>query len=834
MSRASSGTSSFLSGDEDLVFAPWSIAYHAYRPERQRHRETLCALGNGVYVTRGAAEEERAGGPHYPGVYMHGGYNRLESHIEGQIIEHEDLVNWPNWLPLSFRAEGEEWFRLDEVTLLGFEQVLDLRGGILTRTLHFHDNRERQTRLISRRLVHMRHPHLAVQHWELTPLNWSGHLEIRSGLDGTVSNEGVERYRALNGHHLEDFRSGRIGEDAIFLTARTSQSDILLAEAARTRIFSGDGPAAAQRTSRLEGPRAAQHIELECERDKPLLIEKVVALHSSRDFAIADALTAAADEVRHAPSMERLVESHRQSWRELWRRADIEIKIPEASAATQAALRLHIFHLLQTASHNTVGIDAGVPARGLHGEAYRGHVFWDELFIFPFLTSRMPELTSSLLLYRFRRRHGAQRLAIAQRCTGASYPWQSGSDGREESQRLHQNPLSKRWVPDDTHRQRHVSGAVAYNAWKYFEATGDIEFLSTYGTEILIDVAKYWASAARYNPTRQQYELHGVVGPDEYHTKSTPKGGPGLSNNSYTNILASWCLQKASEALRRISPERKQELCDSLGIDDDEVQRWERMSTRFYLPFQNDGLLLPFEGWERLTPFPWARYQVARGNLQRLDRILESEGDDINRYQASKQPDVLMLFFLFSFEELRQLFSHLGYAFEHTHLVQNIEYYTARCTHGSTLSRVVEAWVHARVNREEAWQLFREALRSDLCDVQGGTTGEGIHLGAMAGTVDLLQRCFTGIEVRDDVLWIDPYLPLELQSLQFRYRYRGHWLTLRFTHDEALIQLDEGWPRAVKVGVCSEVYEMAQGETHRIPLCRSTVAKSPGGSPGPP
>lgn len=827
MASASRETASFLSGDEDLVFSPWSITYRAYRPERQRHREALCALGNGVYVTRGAAEEERAGGPHYPGLYMHGGYNRLESHIEGQIVEHEDLVNWPNWLPLSFRTEGEEWFRLDEVTLLGFEQDLDLRGGLLTRRLHFHDNRERQTRLVSRRLMHMRHPHLAVQHWELTPLNWSGHLELRSGLDGTVSNEGVERYRALNGHHLEDFRSGRIGEEALYLTARSTQSDIRLALAARTRVYSDGERAPAQRMSHLEGPRVSQHIELECERDKPLLIEKVVALHSSRDFAIADCLTGAANEVRHAPGMDRLVESHRQAWRELWRRADIEIGIRDASSATQAALRLHIFHLLQTTSHNTVGLDAGVPARGLHGEAYRGHVFWDELFIFPFLTSRMPELTSSLLLYRYRRLQSARRLARAQRCAGASYPWQSGSDGSEESQRLHQNPLSKRWLPDDTFRQRHVSGAVAYNVWKYFEATADMEFLSTYGAELLVNVAQYWASAARYNPTRQRYELHGVVGPDEYHTRVPGSTDAGLSNNSYTNLLATWCLQKAVEALERIAPERKQELCDGQGIDDDEIQRWERISSRFFLPFQDDGLLLPFEGWDRLAPFPWARYRSTQGDLQRLDRLLESEGDDVNRYQASKQPDVLMLFFLFSFEELRQLCAQLGYRFNRDQLMQNIEYYTQRCTHGSTLSRVVEAWVYARSNREEAWHLFREALRSDLCDVQGGTTGEGIHLGAMAGTVDLLQRCFTGIEVRDDVLWIDPYLPLELHSLRFRHRYRGHWLTLDFTRDEATIRLDEGWPLAVKVGVCAEVREMKQGETHRFRLCHSSGGAPP-------
>ena len=182
-------------------------------------------------------------------------------------------------------------------------------------------------------------------------------------------------------------------------------------------------------------------------------------------------------------------------------------------------LRLHIFHLLQTTSFNAIDLDVGVPARGLHGEAYRGHIFWDELFIFPFLNLRIPELIRSLLMYPHRRLMEARHLAREAGHRGAMFPWQSGSSGCEESQMLHLNPRSGRWLPDHTHRQRHVNAAIAYNVWQYFHATGDVEFLWFFGAEMLLEIARFWASIATYNATRQRYEIHHVVGADEFHTQ---------------------------------------------------------------------------------------------------------------------------------------------------------------------------------------------------------------------------------------------------------------------------------------------------------------------------
>src|SRR5690606_12008519 len=162
----------------------------------------------------------------------------------------------------------------------------------------------------------------------------------------------------------------------------------------------------------------------------------------------------------------------------------------------------------------------------------------------------------------------------------------------------------------------------------------------------------------------------------------------------------------------------------------------------------------------------------------RLDRILESEGDNVNKYKASKQADVLMLFYLFSAEELLSIFEQLNYDFKPESIPENIAYYEQRTSHGSTLSKIVHAWVLARSDRKKSWANFEIALMSDLEDIQGGTTAEGIHLGAMAGTVDLVQRAYTGLEIRDDVLWLNPVLPDQMPCLNMQLRYRGHWLEL--------------------------------------------------------
>ena len=791
---------------------PWELGYRNWDPATQPLREALTTLANGYFATRGAAEESRAGGCHYPGTYLAGGYNRLKTEIAGKLVENEDLVNWPNWLPLTFRCDGEDWFNLDQVGVLDYAQRLDLARGVLTRRVRFRDQEDRQFLLESRRIVHMEDPHAAAIEWSLTPIDWSGVIEIRSAIDGRVINRGVERYRDLDGHHLEPLDRGRTGEDAVFMLAETRQSQIRMAQAVRTRVFSGDEPAAIERRTDTEPAWIAQHIEVKCEPSKPIRVEKILSLYTSRDFAISEPKLQVCKQIHRLPCFSTLLERHEQAWRRIWRHADFELG-GRQNTYEQLVLRLHVFHMLQTASPNTIGGDVGIPARGLHGEAYRGHIFWDELFAFPFLNLQLPELSRSLLLYRYRRLGEARHAAQEAECDGAMFPWQSGSDGREESQVLHLNPRSGRWIPDNTHRQRHVNAAIAYNVWQYYQATGDIDFLESYGAEMLLEIARLWADLAEYHAERDRYEIRGIVGPDEFHTQYPGSDGPGIDNNAYTNVMAAWTLQIAYDVLDIVARDRRAELLEVLHIDDGELRRWHEIGRRIYVPFHGDRIISQFEGWDELEELDWDRLVQRHGDIQRLDRLLEAEGDDVNRYKASKQADVLMLFFLFSGEELGALFRSLGYELDEELIPRNIDYYLARTSHGSTLSRIVHAWVLTRRDRRRSWHLFSDALASDIDDIQGGTTAEGIHMGAMAGTVDLIQRCYTGLEMRDEVLWLNPHLPDQLGQLKLSVRYRGHWLALEITHEKLVVKFEKGWSAPARVGFAGTTYDMEQGQT---------------------
>ena len=797
----------------------WSLVYETFDPAQERTREALCALGNGYFETRGAAPWATADGVHYPGTYIAGGYNRLRTDIAGRTVENEDLVNFPNWLSLSFRHADGDWFDLRAVRLLDYRQELDLRRGRLLRRIRFEDPAGRRSVLEERRFVSMDDMHLAGLELSITAENWSGELTVRSGIDGRVVNDGAALYKPFANLHLEPLSCGDAGDEGIHLLVCTNQSRLHVAIAARTRA-SIDGERIRPKVERIEEKRyIAEEIDVALEQGRRLSIEKIVALYTSRDPAISETRLAATKAISRAGTFDALADAHALAWKQLWRRYDIHLR-PAGDGFplnVPMLLRHNILHLLQAVSLNSIGLDIGVPARGWTGEAYQGHVFWDELFIFPTLTFRTPEITRSLLMYRYRRLPEARAAAARAGFAGAMFPWQSGSDGEEVTQEMNLNPRSRRWVPDNTHLQRHVGSAIAYNVWQYFQITYDMEFLQFYGAELILEIARFWGSIAHFNDERGRYEIHGVMGPDEFHDAYPGASEPGLRNNAYTNVLAVWVLRRAIDVLELLPDVRRNELTARLALGPEELERWRDISRRMFVPF-HDGLISQFEGYEALEELDWDSYRRRYGNIQRLELILEAEGDSANRYKVSKQADVLMLFYLFSAEELTELLEGLGYRFDPATIPRNVEYYDARSSHGSTLSRVVHAWVLARSNRPQALMYFAEALQSDVGDIQQGTTAEGVHLGAMAGTVDLLQRVSTGIEVTGDVLRLNPALPEELCRLDFRIRYRTQTLDLRLTPQTLTIKSWERGADPIRIGYLGDVRELAGGETVTLRL----------------
>jgi trehalose/maltose hydrolase-like predicted phosphorylase len=400
------------------------------------------------------------------------------------------------------------------------------------------------------------------------------------------------------------------------------------------------------------------------------------------------------------------------------------------------------------------------------------------------------------------------------------YPWQSGSDGTEETQLVHLNPLSGRWDPDLSQTQRHVNAAIFYNAWQYYQVTGDREFVIDHGAEMMVEIARFFASFAYYSPERDRYEIHGVMGPDEFHEGYPGAEGGGLRNNAYTNVMVAWICDIAPRVLDVLPPDRASALRTRIGLTDDEVDTWHHMARRMFVPFHADGIISQFEGYEQLADLDWDAYRKRYdGKIGRLDRILKAENDDPARYKLSKQADVVMLFYLFSNDELAGVFERLGYELSPDTVRKNIDYYDRRTSHGSTLSFVAYAGALAQVDPERSWSRFLVALESDIGDIQGGTTKEGIHIGVMGGTLDLVQRAFLGSEIRDDVLSFSPRFGDRLDGLSFRMQFRGVPLRLSLHGSELTIAaLSEGVDRPVRIAVGDQVEELRPGQRCSLPV----------------
>lgn len=798
-----------LAGETTHSDPSWLLTFNGYDADHEKLREALCTVANGYVGVRGCAPESMADSTHYPGTYAAGVYNRLTDHAAGHTFVNESLVNLPNWLSLTFRIDGGVWFDVGRVDLLEYSQVLDLRRATLTRRLRFRDADGRITALTQQRFASMDQPNVVALQTTIFAANWSGPIEFRSTVDADVHNDLVGRYHALSGTHLIAPQLTELPPDAILVRTKTSQSDVSVAMAVRSVVWRNESRVNA-RYRLVERPARYGHdIEVVLAAGQTVTLEKTATIFTSRDAAISEPAGQAEHCLNALGGYADLRLDHTRAWAQLWSHFDIELG---DNSRLLPAIRLHILHMLQTVSSHIIDLDVGVPARGLHGEAYRGHIFWDELFIIPVLNLRLPILSRSLLDYRYRRLPEARRAARRAGHVGAMYPWQSASDGREVSAQLHLNPRSGRWHPDPSGRAHHVGLAVAYNVWNYYQATGDRDFLRDRGAEMLVEIARFWAGLASLDDTGNRYVIRGVIGPDEFHSGYPGRQYDGIDNNAYTNVMAVWVIMRALEALEILRLQDRLGLVEKVGLTAQERDHWDDLSHRMIVPF-HDGVISQFEGYSELAELDWESYRWRYGNIQRLDRILEAENDSVNNYKASKQADVLMLFYLLSAEELLGIFGRLGYRFRPEQIPRTVNYYLARTSHGSSLSAVVHSWVLARANRHDALDYFERVLSSDIADIQGGTTEEGIHLGAMVGTVDLVQRCFTGLEMRDNRLIINPHWPEPLGALEFPFTYRGHRLRLRISGRGGDLTAEPGNAEPIALECHGLLCHVAPGQT---------------------
>jgi len=789
----------------------WYLTYHQFRPEQEMLREALTAVGNGYIGSRGAyCGAGMFADIHYPGTYVAGLWNTLGTEMQGRTVYNSDFVNIPNWLLIELKiGEGGFCRILGSCTIEEYEHSLDMRNAVMRRRLRILDRQGHRTEIETRRFISMAEPHLAAIEYRLTPLNYSKPVVLKSSLDGTIMNYGVPRYRGLNKRHLDGVHTGE-HQGRIELHTRTNRSKIDIYMGARHTLTVDNRRV--ERSTEIERGRAyiTELSHFRAEQDRTYTFRKVVSIFTSRDRdrdqdrddgrdhdqdggglqerergrmrgSLSDNARAVVDRYGREPQQfVRALREHSERWHALWERADIRI---EPDRFAQRVVRLHAYHLLVGASPNSSAQDVGFTARGLHGEAYRGHVFWDELFIEPFYNLRFPEVTRGHLLYRYRRLEAARQAAREHGCAGAMYPWQSGEDGGEETQEVHYNPRSGGWDPDLSRNQRHISLAIAYDIWTYYYATHDTEFMQRYGLEMLLEICRFWADKAEYDESDGRYHIEGVMGPDEFHEKY-PDADPqaeqaGLRDNAYTNVLTAWIMHKTEETWNHQPPEVRKAVAAKIDFEEQrELGHWREIASRLAVVIDEDGIISQFEGFRDLLELDWESYRRRYHNIRRLDRILKAEGDSPDRYQVCKQADTLMLFYVLSPGQVRRMLEAMGYSVEDEKalVTKNYEYYLQRTSHGSTLSYIVHSAITRYVegHRNDTWHWFLEGLRSDIYDTQGGTTREAIHCGVMAGSIGIIIENFAGINLFRDRIVMNPDLPRQWNSLAFSLCHRSN------------------------------------------------------------
>ncbi len=773
--------------DEDGELG-WDITYNDYDPQKERTREALLAIGNGYFGTRGAMEESHANKANYPGTYIAGLYNRLITPIAGKDVENEDFVNCPNWLPITFSINHGDWFDINDTEIIAIDRTLSLGRGLLERQLTVRDRSGNETTIISERYASMHNPHLAGIRYTVIPLNYSGNITFKVGLDGDIINEGVDRYKALNQQHLKSKFEGADGNRQ-HLAVETTQSGIIIAQAAEYEFYEDDEPIKVYLDSAIAPGKVFGQVTIPVSEGSEYALVKKVAMFTSKPDDAKDPLDASMKALDSFVDFDLALYESVDAWNQIWNDMDIII---EEDLESQKLMRLHLYHLMVSMSPHNKKIDASITARGLHGEAYRGHIFWDELFILPLYNMHLTATAKSMLMYRYRRLDKAREYAQEYGYQGAMFPWQSGSDGREETQVIHLNPLSGQWDPDHSSLQRHVSLAIAFDTWQYFNTTADIQFMQEYGAEMFLEICRFWASKAKWNEASGRYSIDKVMGPDEFHEQYPDATEGGLRDNAYINIMTAWAFKKAGIILDLIGNEAFGKLRDKYNFTKDEIENWHKIASRLNLCIDKDGIIAQYDGYFDLKELDWEYYKQKYSNIYRMDRILKAENLSPDAFKVAKQADMLMTFYNLEKEEVDDIIKGMGYSLPDNYLQKNLEYYLKRTSHGSTLSRVVHSKLALLAgNPELSWELYNDALSSDFNDIQGGTTGEGIHAGVMAGTICIALTTYAGVNLNGDVVKINPQLPEQWPLMEFGIRFRGTRYSFQITNEQVKVLTDQ-------------------------------------------
>ncbi|MCC2744025.1 glycoside hydrolase family 65 protein [Leuconostoc lactis] len=735
---------------------PWTVTTHELNPQDKRLQESMTSLGNEYMGMRGMFEEVYSGDTHQ-GIYIGGVWFPDKTRVgwwkNGYPHYFGKAINALNFVKADFYIDDQQ-VDLAKNDVQDFELSLDMQKGVLNRTFTVFGVKVTVTRLIS-----VAQKELAVLHYTFESADGQAHqVRFDASIDADVVNE--------DSNYDEKFwqvlSAGHDG-DASFIATQTVENPFGVPQftvVARQSFVGGDNQTASQTATEV-----TDHFELTVPAAGEVTFEKRVVVTTSRDYADLDAVVAAGAEITQAiaaQSYDDLYTAHTQEWANRWEKADVQI---EGDDAAQQGIRFNLFQLFSTYYGNDPRLNIG--PKGFTGEKYGGATYWDtEAFAIPvYLGVAEPEVTRSLLQYRFDQLDGAFHNAKEQGLAGALYPMVT-FDGIESH---------NEW--EITFEEIHRNSTIAYAIYNYTNITGDRSWLTGDGAQVLYNIARFWADRVHYSERHGQYMIHGVTGPNEYENN--------VNNNFYTNWMAKWVLQYALENYDDIADDQKARL----NVSADELEKWQDIVAKMYLPeaditlkgkdyhiFEQHDTFLDKD----LTPIADMPQDIRPINQNwSWDRILRSP--------YIKQSDTLHAMFYFPD------------AFTEDEKRQNFEFYEPLTVHESSLSPSVHAILAADLEMsDKAVEMYERAARLDL-DNYNNDTEDGLHITAMTGSWLAIVQGFAGMRVRDGQLHLKPFLPKKWDKYSFRLVFRGHVLEVSVDQTGANVQLISGDPLTINL-----------------------------------
>jgi len=738
----------------------WVIREDAFNPRALAKCEAVMSLGNGYMGVRSATEERYL--RETRGTFVAGTFNKFD---ENEVTE---LPNVPDMTAIEIFVDGEP-FDLTAGTVEAYGRELNIKTGELKRSVVWTSPAGKKVQFAAYRVISLKQLHKMAQRVEITPLGEDVEIKIRSGINGTVTNTGSQ--------HFSEGDKRFYDKRFIQFTQKTTESGIDFVETtSHTLILDGEklGQDAAVYMERRE---IFAGYEVQVKAGKMLEIEKYSNIYTTRDFDAQEKGIKELQEVSldvckemEAEGYQKIKEESAAQWdSEVWSKAPITIEGGKDAELDQFAIRFAQYHMrvMVPAHDNRMNIGA----KGLSGEGYKGHCFWDtEIFLLPYYIFTAPETARRLEEYRYLSLPGAHAKAAHNQYKGAMFPWESAwlEDGEVTPEYMDVDILTGKPVKVwSGFIEQHITADVAFGVWQYAVITGDMDFMDRYGYELIMDTAIFWASRLEKGGDGC-YHINDVVGPDEYREH--------VNDNAFTNYMARWNMDKAMEyyhILKEEKPEIFARLNEKLDLDS-AYAMWKDGCKHIYLPLPTAENVLPQDDrYLSCRDIDLTKYKKQEhvGGITR-DYNLEQ----INQIQVSKQADVLVLFFL-----LEDKFSPEVKA-------ATWKYYEQRTLHDSSLSLSTHSVLACDMGEKVmAYDLFRKASMIDLGPFMGSSNA-GIHAASFGGTWQCVVYGFGGVRMLGGKLRINPVLPDAWDKLCFTVLWKGQKLSVEVSKDTVTIK----------------------------------------------